>query len=467
MHSADLAAHTLSALMRRTGVDPGAVDDVILGCCDTIGSQAGDIARSAWLVAGLPDHVPGVTIDRQCGSSQQAVHFAAQGVMSGTQDLVVAGGVQNMSAIPISAAMIVGQQYGFSTPFAESPGWQKRYGDQEVSQFRSAEMIAEKWDISREDMEEFALASHDRARTAIAEGRFKDEIEPVGDFAVDQCPRETSLEKMAGLEPLAPGGRITAAVASQICDASTAMLVASEAAVREHGLTPRARVHHLSVRGDDPVWMLTGPIEATRHALAKSGSRHRRHRPVRVQRGLRLGRAGLDEGDRGAAREGQRQRRRHRPGSPHRRDRHPADDHAAQRARAHRRPLRPADHVRGRRPGQRHHHRAALSLGRERGRPRRGVRRAATTARAAAACGSRRPPTIASTPKADASTLSTMIASGRSSSMYAEPITSPADRCRIVVITRTDTTHRCTRASRARSSALARLRGADGSIRCR
>jgi acetyl-CoA C-acetyltransferase len=276
MHSADLGALTLAALMRRTGVDPGAVDDVILGCCDTIGSQAGDIARSAWLVAGLPDHVPGVTIDRQCGSSQQAVHFAAQGVLSGTQDLVVAGGVQNMSAIPISAAMIVGRQYGFSTPFAESPGWQRRYGDQEVSQFRSAEMIAERWDISRADMEAFALASHDRARAAIAEGRFADEIEPValpdgGSLTVDQCPRETSLEKMAGLEPLAPGGRITAAVASQICDASTAMLVASEAAVRDHGLTPRARVHHLSVRGDDPVWMLTGPIEATRHALAKTG----------------------------------------------------------------------------------------------------------------------------------------------------------------------------------------------------
>ena len=276
VHSADLGAHTLAALMRRTGVDPAAVDDVILGCCDTIGSQAGDIARSAWLVAGLPDQVPGVTIDRQCGSSQQAVHFAAQGVMSGTQDLVVAGGVQNMSAIPISAAMIVGQQYGFSTPFAESPGWLKRYGDQEVSQFRSAEMIAEKWSISREEMEEFALASHDRARAAIAEGRFDSEIEPVdlpdgGSFAVDQCPRETSLEKMAGLEPLAPGGRITAAVSSQICDASSAMLVASEDALRTHALTPRARVHHLSVRGDDPVWMLTGPIRATQHALEKTG----------------------------------------------------------------------------------------------------------------------------------------------------------------------------------------------------
>ena len=276
VHSADLGGIILSALMRRTGVDPGAVDDVIMGCCDTIGSQAGDVARSAWLVAGLPAHVPGVTIDRQCGSSQQSVHFAAQGVMSGTQDLVVAGGLQNMSAIPISAAMLVGQQYGFTTPFAESPGWQERFGDQEVSQFRSAEMIAEKWDVSREDMEEFALASHQRALAAISEGRFTGEIEPVTlpdgtVFDTDQCPRDTSLEKMAGLQPLAPGGRITAAVASQICDASSAMLIASEAAVKEHGLTPRARIHHLSVRGDDPVWMLTGPIPATKHALERTG----------------------------------------------------------------------------------------------------------------------------------------------------------------------------------------------------
>jgi acetyl-CoA C-acetyltransferase len=276
MHSADLGGHVLKALVERTGIDPGAVDDVVMGCCDTIGSQAGDVARTAWLVAGLPDHVPGVTIDRQCGSSQQAVHFAAQGVMSGTQDLVVAGGLQNMSAISISAAMLVAQQYGFTTPFAESPGWTARYGDQEVSQFRSAEMIAEKWEISREEMEEFALSSHTRARTAIDEGRFENEIVPVTlpdgrSFAVDECPRDTSLERMAGLQPLAEGGRITAAVASQICDASSAMLLASEHAVGEHGLKPRARVHHLSVRGDDPVWMLTGPIRATRHALEKTG----------------------------------------------------------------------------------------------------------------------------------------------------------------------------------------------------
>lgn len=276
MHSADLGAHVLSALVDRTGIDPGAVDDVIMGCCDTIGSQAGDVARTAWLVAGLPDHVPGVTIDRQCGSSQQAVHFAAQGVMSGTQDLVVAGGLQNMSAIPISAAMLVADQYGFTTPFAESPGWVKRYGDVEVSQFNSAEMIAEKWDITREDMEAFALASHERAKAAIAEGRFENEIAPVtlADgtvFTTDECPRETSLEKMAALEPLAPNGRITAGVASQICDGASALLIASEAAVKEHGLKPRARIHHLSVKGDDPIWMLTGPIRATRNALEKTG----------------------------------------------------------------------------------------------------------------------------------------------------------------------------------------------------
>lgn len=270
-HSADLGGHALHALMRRSGVDPGAVDDVILGCCETIGSQAGDVARTAWLVAGLPEHVPGVTIDRQCGSSQQAVHFAAQGVMSGTADLIVAGGVQNMSAIPISSAMIVGQQFGFTTPFAESPGWVARYGSQEVSQFRSAQMIAEKWDISREDMEAFAYESHQRAVTAIDEGRFVREIEPLGDFAIDEGPRrDTTLVKMAGLQPLEEGGRITAAVASQISDAASAMLIASERAVAEHGLTPRARIHHLSVLADDPVWMLTGPIPATRRALEKS-----------------------------------------------------------------------------------------------------------------------------------------------------------------------------------------------------
>jgi len=271
-HSADLGAHVLAALIRKADVDPGGVDDVIMGCTDTIGPQAGDIARTAWLSAGLPDHVPGVTVDRQCGSSQQAVHFAAQAVLSGTQDLVIAGGVQNMSAIPISAAMVVGKQYGFSTPFAESAGWARRYGHQEVSQFRSAEMIAVKWGISRAQMERFALSSHRRAIAAIDHGRFKAEIEPVGPFDTDEGPRrDTSLEKMAALNPLIEGGRITAAVASQISDAASAMLIASERAIRDHGLTPRARIHHLSVRGADPVWMLTAPIPATRHALERAG----------------------------------------------------------------------------------------------------------------------------------------------------------------------------------------------------
>src|SRR3954453_21938482 len=163
VHPADLGAHVLTALMARSGVDPAAVDDVIFGCVDTIGPQAGDIARTCWLAAGLPEEVPGVTVDRQCGSSQQAVHFAAQAVLSGTSDLVVAGGVQNMSAIPISSAMLAGQQYGFDEPFTGSPGWQARYGDQEVSQFRAAEMIADKWDISRDEIDEFAVESHERA----------------------------------------------------------------------------------------------------------------------------------------------------------------------------------------------------------------------------------------------------------------------------------------------------------------
>lgn len=272
VHSADLGAHVLKALMGRSAIDPGAVEDVIFGCCDTIGPQAGDIARTCWLAAGLPEHVPGVTIDRQCGSSQQSVHFAAQAVMSGTSDLVVAGGVQNMSTIPISYAMTAAEPLGFEDPFSGSSGWVDRYGTQEVSQFRSAEMIAEKWDISREDMEAFALQSHERALRAIDEGRFEAEIEPLGDITTDEGPRRgTSMEKMAGLQPLEEGGRLTAALASQISDGASCLLVASEQAVKDHGLTPRARVHHLSVRADDPIFMLTAPIPATAHALGKTG----------------------------------------------------------------------------------------------------------------------------------------------------------------------------------------------------
>jgi acetyl-CoA C-acetyltransferase len=271
VHPADLGAAVLTALVERVGIDPAAVEDVVFGCVDTVGPQAGDIARTAWLAAGLPDHVPGTTVDRQCGSSQQAVHFAAQAVKSGTADVVVAGGVQNMSAVPISAAMTAGQALGFPDPFRGSAGWLRRYGDQEISQFRSAEMIAEKWDISREDMEQFAVTSHERALRAAAEGRFDAEIVPVFGLSADEPPRQPDWAKIRSLPALVDGGRLTAAVSSSIADAAAALLIVNEAGLRAHGLTARARIHHIAVRGADPVWMLTAPIPATAHALAKAG----------------------------------------------------------------------------------------------------------------------------------------------------------------------------------------------------
>ena len=266
VHPADLGAHVITALLARTQADPGAVDDVIFGCVDAVGPQAGDIARTAWLAAGLPEAVPGVTVDRQCGSSQQAVHFAAQAVLSGTADLVVAGGVQNMSQVPIGAAM------GPESPFAGSRGWRERYGAEEISQFRAADLIADKWGIGRQEMERYALASHQRAVRAIGEGAFDAEIVPYSEVMADECPRaDTSLEKMAALASLRAGGLITAALSSQIADGAAALLIASDRAVGEHGLRPRARIAHLSARGDDPVLMLTAPIAATAHALRRTG----------------------------------------------------------------------------------------------------------------------------------------------------------------------------------------------------
>ena len=272
IHPADLGAHVIHALLDRAGADPLAVDDVVFGCVDTIGPQAGNIARTAWLAAGLPESVPGVTVDRQCGSSLQAVHFAAQAVLSGTAGLVVAGGVQSMSQIPISAAMLAGRAYGFEDPYRGSAGWRARYGTEEISQFRAADMIAAKWGISRAGMEEYALASHQRAVAAMDAGEFAAEIVACGDMAADECPRrDTSAAKMAALPPLRPGGVITAALSSQIADAAAAVLLASAGAVRTYGLRPRARIHTLAVRGDDPVLMLTAPIEATAHALRRAG----------------------------------------------------------------------------------------------------------------------------------------------------------------------------------------------------
>jgi acetyl-CoA C-acetyltransferase len=269
VHPADLGAHVLRELMNRTGVDPSAVDDVIMGCVNQTGPQAGCIARTAWLSAGLPQSVPGVTIDRQCGSSQQAVHFAAQGVLSGTQDLVVAAGVENMAMVPIDANRTMVKALGVN-PYGG--GWADRYGDQEISQFRGAQLICEKWGLTREDLERFALQSHQRAVRAIDEGRFAEQITSVAGVDTDEgARRDTSLEKMAGLAPLREGWAVTAAVASQISVGAGALLVASEEAVRTHDLTPLARVHTLSVVGDDPVYMLTGPIPATQAALKRSG----------------------------------------------------------------------------------------------------------------------------------------------------------------------------------------------------
>jgi len=270
VHPADMAAHVLTELIARTAADPAAIDDVIMGCVSQIGPQSVDIARTAWLSAGLPENVPGVTIDRQCGSSQQAVHFAAQAVLSGTQDLVVAAGVESMSMVPMGSTVALPLEKGMAPPFGQ--GWRDRYGDQEISQFRGAQLICEKWGLKRLQLEEFSLESHARAVNAIDEGRFEREITPVGDAAVDEGPRrDTSLEKMAGLAPLREGWEVTAATASQISDGAAALLVASEAAVQRHGLTPRARIVSLALAGADPVFMLTGPIPATEQALAKAG----------------------------------------------------------------------------------------------------------------------------------------------------------------------------------------------------
>jgi acetyl-CoA C-acetyltransferase len=271
VHPADLGAHVLRALLERTGVDPAAVDDVYFGCVSQIGAQSGNIARTAWLSAGLPQHVPGTTIDRQCGSSQQAVHFAAQAVGSGAADLVVAGGVEVMSLVPIASPMYLGEQAGLGSPFA-GEAWRENFGEQEVSQFRGAELIAEKWGITREDMERFALGSHQRALASQAAGDFDDEIVPAFGLTADEGPRaDTTLEKMAGLKPLTEDGRLTAAVSSQISDGAAALLIASEEAVRRHGLTPLARVHSMAVVGSDPIHMLTGPIPATEKVLDRAG----------------------------------------------------------------------------------------------------------------------------------------------------------------------------------------------------
>ncbi|VXC06874.1 acetyl-CoA C-acetyltransferase [Citricoccus sp. K5] len=274
VHPLDLAAAPIREIISRAGVDTELYDEVILGCIDQLGPQAMDIARNAWLAAGGSESVPGTTVERQCGSGQQAIHYAAQAVMSGTSDLVVAGGVQSMSAIPLSYSNKAAREFGFADPFTGSASWAERYGDQEISQFRGVEMMVERWGFARDQLEEFAVTSQQRALAARAAGHFEREIIPVpGAESVtqDEGPREPDLDKIRSLDPILPGGAHTAASASQMSDGAAALLIASPAAVERHGLKPRARIHHLSARGADPVMMLSAPIPATKYALEKSG----------------------------------------------------------------------------------------------------------------------------------------------------------------------------------------------------
>ena len=270
-HPVDLGAAVLDALVERTGVDPAAVDDVIAGCVGQIGEQSFHVGRNMVLASKLPDSVPAVTIDRQCGSSQQSVHFAAQAVMSGTQDLVIAAGVESMSRVPIGAPVLLPLQAGMGTgPWPQSI--KDRYGVTEFTQFRGAEMMAKKYGLSREQLDVFALDSHRKAAAATQAGAFDAEIVQIDDHRSDEGIRyDASLEGLAGLNTLLADGMITAGNASQICDGAAAVLVASEAAVKSHGLTPLARIDQLTVTAGDPVIMLDEPIRATCVALEKSG----------------------------------------------------------------------------------------------------------------------------------------------------------------------------------------------------
>jgi acetyl-CoA C-acetyltransferase len=271
MHPADLGAAAARAAVDRAKVNDADIDDVIFGCVDQVGAQSTNLARIVALSAGFPETVPGVTLDRQCGSSQQAVHFASQAIRSGDMDLVVAGGVEVMSLITIGASAIVGAAAGLGMPRG-GQRWAERYGDQEISQFHGAELIAEDWKISRAEMEDFALASHQRAAAADERGDFAEEIVPVGSFARDETIRgDTTLEKMQSLPTLVEGGRLTAAVSSSISDGAASLVLASENYVAKHNLRPIGRVHTVAVVGSDPIRMLTGPIPATDRVLAKAG----------------------------------------------------------------------------------------------------------------------------------------------------------------------------------------------------
>jgi acetyl-CoA C-acetyltransferase len=270
-HPADLLASVLRALVTRTGIDPAVIDDVIAGCVTQIGAQSCNIARTALLGAGFPVHVPGTTVDRQCGSSQQAVHFAAQGVIAGSYDLVIAGGVEVMSLVPIWSNWHAGAAAGHGEPLA-ADSWTARYGDEEISQFRGADILAERYGLERVTLDRFATVSHERAAAAWDEGRFAREVVPICGITQDEgIRRAVEPAKVAALEPVRPGGRITPATSSQVSDGAAAIMIASADALERHRLTPLARVAGMAVVGSDPVVMLDAPIAATRRVLARTG----------------------------------------------------------------------------------------------------------------------------------------------------------------------------------------------------
>ena len=280
-HPVDLAAQVLDALVERSGIDPNAVEDVIMGCVGQIGEQATDVARNAVLASRLPEHVPGTSVDRQCGSSQQAVHFAAQAVMSGTMDVVIAAGVESMSRVPMGSPTLLAAKNGMGHYM--SPAIRAKYPGPDFSQFIGAEMMVKKYGLNRDDLDAYALQSHQRAIAATRAGAFEKEIVPVavrradGTAAdemhtIDEGIRfDASLEGIRAVKLLQEGGAITAANASQICDGSAGLMVVSERALKTYGLKPIARIHHLTLIGHDPVIMLEAPLPATERALKKAG----------------------------------------------------------------------------------------------------------------------------------------------------------------------------------------------------
>ena len=274
-HPADMGAAVLDELVKQTGVDPKDIDDVIFGCVDQVGAQAGNLARNAVLASSLPESVPGTTIDRQCGSSQQALHFAAQAVMSGTQDIVIAGGVEVMSIVPIGASITDGMKAEHGFPF-NAKGIEKRYPGIFFSQFTGAELVADKWNLSRSDLDSFALESHIKAANASKADLFKSEILPLegnnGSMVIsDEGIRyDASIEGLSGLNPVIEGGVITAGNASQITDGASAIMICNDEGLKKIKTNPRALIKTITVVGDDPVFMLTGPIPASKLALKKS-----------------------------------------------------------------------------------------------------------------------------------------------------------------------------------------------------